>query len=236
VLRSAKVMATEESYPKLISFAVHELRSPASVVGGYLRMLQHDAEAPLSDRHRKMVTEAEKSCARLVALIAELSEISKLDEGRIALSLSDTDVFPLVAEVAESVHEAAERGVSLEVRGQSDGAQMAGDGIRLRAAFSAIFHALLREKPGPCVVVADRRVAPKAGRSSAIIIISEEAGVQAAYDAPAVAFDENRGGVGLSLPIARRIIEAHGGRLWSPGLADSQAARSTAIIAFPLKG
>ena len=65
-------MATEESYPRLISLAVHELRSPAGVVSGYLRMLQRDTETPLSERHRKMVTEAEKSCARLVALITEL--------------------------------------------------------------------------------------------------------------------------------------------------------------------
>ena len=236
MLRSAKVMATEESYPKLISFAVHELRSPASVVSGYLRMLQRDAETPLSPRHQKMVTEAEKSCARLVALIAELSEIGKIDDGRIALSQSDTDIFPLVADVAGSVHESAERGVSLEVRGQPDGAQMAADSVRLRAAFGAIFHALMREKPGPCTVIADRRVVRTAGQSSAVVVISEEAGVQAAYDAPAVTFDENRGGVGLSLPIARRVIEAHGGRLWSPDFPDSHAARSAAVVAFPLKG
>jgi two-component system cell cycle sensor histidine kinase PleC len=229
-------MASEESYPKLISFAVHELRSPASVVGGYLRMLQRDADTPLSDRHRKMVTEAEKSCARLVALIAELSEIGKFDGGLLALSQSDTDLFPLVAEVAESVHEAEERGVTLEVRGQPDGAQMAGDSPRLRTAFGAIFHALLREKPGPGVVIADRRLVRNAGQSSAVVVISDEAGVQAAYDAAAVPFEETRGGVGLSLPIARRIIEAHGGRLWSPQLPDTQAARSAAVVAFPLKG
>jgi signal transduction histidine kinase len=228
-------MATEESYPKLISFAVHELRSPASVVGGYLRMLQRDTETPLSERHRKMVLEAEKSCARLVALIAELSEIGKIDDGLIALSQSEIDIFSLVAEVAESVHEAAERGVSLKVRGQPDGARMAGDSVRLRAAFGAIFNALLREKPGPCIVSADRRLVRNAGQSSAIVVISEEAGVQAAYEAAPAAFDENRGGVGLSLPIARRIIEAHGGRLWSPKLPDSQAARSAAIIALPLE-
>ena len=118
---------------------------------------------------------------------------------------------------------------------------------RLRAAFGAIFHALLREKPGPCIVVADRRLVRKDGQSSAVIVVAEEAGVQAAYDAPAGAFDEKRGGVGLSLPIARRVIEAHGGRLWSPafatgsgaagpGVFDERAARSTAVIAFPLKG
>ncbi len=74
-----------------------------------------------------MVTEAEKSCARLVALIAELSEIGKIDDGLVALSETGMDLFPLMLEVAGSVHEASERGVSLEVRGQRDGAKMTGD-------------------------------------------------------------------------------------------------------------
>ena len=67
-------------YPELLSLAVHEFRTPASVVGGYLRMLQRDSES-FTDRQRKMIDEAEKSCARLVALIAELSDVSKLDAG-----------------------------------------------------------------------------------------------------------------------------------------------------------
>lgn len=232
-----------EDYPRLISLAVHELRTPASVVGGYLRMLQRDAE-PLSERHRKMVDEAEKSCARLVGLIAALSEVAKLDEGAVAMSRKPTDLFPLIAEVAGSVHEAADRGVRLEVRGPDTGALIAGDADRLRDAFTSIVHAILREKIGPCTVVTERRLAQD-GERSAIIIIAEETGVQAAYDARPGPFDEKRGGVGLSLPLARRIIEAHGGRLWSPAVDgadktgavhDERGARSTALIAVPLGG
>ena len=73
-----------ESYAQLLSLAVHEFRTPASVVGGYLRMLQRDADTPLSERQRRMIDEAERSCQRLVALIAELSEIQKLDADLIA--------------------------------------------------------------------------------------------------------------------------------------------------------
>ena len=232
-------MAPEESYPKLISLAVHELRTPISVVGGYLRMLQRDPESSLTDRQRKMVDEAEKSCGKLVALLAALSEVGKLDDGQITMSPRQTDLFRLVAEVAEGVHEAADRNVRLEVSGQSVGALITGDEDRLRAAFGAIFHAILREKPGPCTVVAHRRLVMQDTGTSAIIVIAEEAGVQGAYDSEPGPFDEKRGGVGLSLPIARRVVEAHGGRLWSPAVStgpggvDERTARSTALISLP---
>ena len=82
-----------ESYSRLLSLAVHEFRTPASVVGGYLRMLQRDANEQLSDRQRKMIDEAEKSCARLVSLISELSEISKLDSGTAPFKDEPIDLF-----------------------------------------------------------------------------------------------------------------------------------------------
>ena len=44
--------------------------TPATVVGGYLRMLQKDADPPLGERQQKMVDEAAKSNARIVALVA----------------------------------------------------------------------------------------------------------------------------------------------------------------------
>jgi signal transduction histidine kinase len=52
--------STTESYLQLLGLAVHEFRTPASVVGGYLRMLQRDAAGELNDRQRKMIDEAEK--------------------------------------------------------------------------------------------------------------------------------------------------------------------------------
>jgi signal transduction histidine kinase len=228
VLRSAM---PSESYPPLLSLAVHEFRTPASVVGGYLRMLVRDPE--LSDRQRKMIEEAEKSCARLVAIVAELSDIGKLDSGAIALSRQPLDLFTLTTEVAELVHEGKEREVHLVVRGEATRAPIVGDATRLRNAIDAIFRAILREKGGPATVVADQKVEVRDGRRSAVLVVADEENVSAAYDALPGVFDDKRGGLGLALPLARRVIAGLGGEVWSPA-APEALARSAVVVRLPL--
>jgi len=239
--------STTESYLQLLGLAVHEFRTPASVVGGYLRMLQRDAAGELNDRQRKMIDEAEKSCARLVTLIAEMSDVAKLDSGVIALARQPVDIFALVSEVAEHVQEARDREVRLEVRGEDGAAHLSGDATRLRAAFDAVFRAVLREKGGPCVVVVERRRETQNGKGAAVVVVSDAATVQAAYERDRGVFDEKRGGMGLALPLARRVIEGHGGRIAAPApvpggdaapthdpLAADPVSRGSAIITLPL--
>jgi signal transduction histidine kinase len=239
--------STTESYLQLLGLAVHEFRTPASVVGGYLRMLQRDAAGELNDRQRKMIDEAEKSCARLVTLIAEMSDVAKLDSGVIALARQPVDIFALVSEVAEHVQEARDREVRLEVRGEDGAAHLSGDATRLRAAFDAVFRAVLREKGGPCVVVVERRRETQNGKGAAVVVVSDAATVQAAYERERGVFDEKRGGMGLALPLARRVIEGHGGRIAAPApvpggdaapthdpLAADPVSRGSAIITLPL--
>jgi len=230
-----------DTYPKLLSLAVHEFRTPASVVGGYLRMLQRDGEPQLSERQRRMVEEAEKSCARLVAIVGELSDIAKLDAGMIALARQPIDVFAIVEELAAHVHEAADRDVKFVVRGEVTGAPVSGDATRVRQAFDAVFRAILREKSGPLTVVAERRIDIVDGRRAAIVVVADDESVQAAYAAERGAFDDKRGGLGLALPLARRVIEGHGGRLWSPApkvaSADSpdHLSRGSAVVSIPIE-
>lgn len=220
-----------EAYAQLLSLAVHEFRTPASIVSGYLRMLQRDSDSPLSERQQKMVTEAERSCARLVALIAELSEISKLDGGHVTLGRQSFDLFPAIQEVAGSVHEAEDREVRLVVRGEEAGAAVNGDRTRLQTAFSAIFRAILREQVAPGLVAIDRRLGKLGERRAAFVVVGDAERVQQAYETPVTPFDEKRGGLGLALPLARRVIEAHGGHLSSPDIDDG---RGIAVVGIPL--
>lgn len=212
-------------------------------------MLQRDNEATLTERQRKMIEEAEKSYGRLVALIDEMSEIGKLDAGRISLSRQRLDLFTLVGEVAARVTEAKDRDVHLEVRGDTAGAPLSGDAARLRTAFDAVFRAILREKPSPSTVIAERRLDTRDGRRAAVVVIADAEKLRMVYESAPGPFNEKRGGLGLALPLARRVIEGHGGRIWSPALEGDAASvdddgsgggpagafvRGSAIISLPV--
>jgi signal transduction histidine kinase len=223
------------TYSQLLSLAVHELRTPASVVGGYLRMLQRDSETPLGDRHRKMVADAEKSCARIVTLIGELSEIAKLEDPQTQLPQESLDLFALAREVAAETDEAADRGVQLKIRGAESGATMNGDVVRLHRGLGALFRAVLREQPDQATVVAECRLTREGTGTTAIVAIAKDEEMEGALAAPPAAFDEKRGGLGMALPIARRVIERHGGRLWSPpSRKQGFGSKSAVVIAIPV--
>jgi signal transduction histidine kinase len=227
------VAALIEAYSQLLSLAVHELRTPTSVVGGYLRMLQRDSEGSLSERQRKMIDDAARSCGRIAELINEMSDISKLDGGTAPVRLETFDLFPVVQEVAEGLVEGRDREVRLEVRGDAAGARMAGDLGRLRGAFSACFRAIVREQPSPSTVVAERRLPATANGAEAMILVAPENDVNDAWDAAAEPFDDKRGGLGLALPLARRVLERHGGRIWSPAVEGGARARAL-VVSIPL--
>lgn len=209
---------------QLVSLAVHELRTPEAVVAGYLRMLLREQGGPLTDKQRKMLEEADRSCARLHAVVNEMSELAHLEARELALTRIDFDLAALVAEVAEGAAAIPEkdrgvgndRGVRIEVRGGDRRLLMTGDRGRIATALKALLYAAVRQRGKADVVVAECNIVGTWG----VIAIGDEALLPALMrdaGSPRSWFDEWDGGMGLGLPMARRVLEAHGGAIWSAG-------------------
>jgi signal transduction histidine kinase len=222
-------------FPRALSLAVHELRTPITVATGYLRMLLREQAGPLTEQQRKMLQEADKSCARIGSLIAEMSELGKLEEGQITVPQVSFDLAALIVEVAGSMHEGEDRGVRLETRVPGP-VMVAGDRTRLAAAIGALMHAALRERGEPGVILVECSTLSDTNSHWAIVTIGDEAETRplaTAARATPPPFDEWRGGLGLALPVGRRVIEAHGGALWS---AAGDKARAASALRLPLAG
>jgi signal transduction histidine kinase len=223
-------------FSRATSLAVHELRTPVTVVAGYLRMLLREQAGPLSDRQKKMLEEAERSCARLGAVVAEMSELGKLESGELAVAQQDVDLAVLLAELASGMQEGEDRGVSLAVRGIDRPMVVTGDRIRLSAALGALMRSVLRERGDPGVIVVDASIDSGVAPASAVVAIGDEASLPSLAEGlrgtPPPFREEWRGGLGMALPIARRVIERHGGALWS---ADATQSRAACALRLPLR-
>lgn len=220
--------------PKTLSLAAHELRTPVTVVAGYLRMLLREQGGPLSDKQRKMLEEAERSCHRIGTLVAEMSDLGKLEAREITIGRQPIDLAALVAEVAADMHEDDERGVTLTTRGGGGPVIVTGDRTRLTATLRALMHAVVREQSEPGVIVAQCLSIHDTTPPWAVVVVGSEPAVeglaQAARATPP-GFDEWRGGLGLALPVARRVVESLGGAFWSAG---GSQPRAGAALRLPL--
>lgn len=219
-------------WPKLLSLAVHEFRTPITVVAGYLRMVLKERAGPISDQQRKLLEEAEKSCGRLSGLVAEMSDLSALEAGKAAINTSALDLSAILREEVAGLPELPDRSISVELQGTDAPVTITGDAARLRTAFAALLMALRRE-----VVTSDRLIArvQKADGDALYVIALGEPGtidrIASAEISSLQRFDEWRGGSGLSLAIARRVFAQHGGTLYAPP-GDGKAG---AVLLLPLE-
>jgi len=214
---------------RLLSLSVHEFRSPISVVGGYLRMVLKDPTGSLDERYKRMLEEAEKSCARLTTLVAEMSDLSALEAGTASFKKAPVDIRTLLADTIAALPPLADRTIEVQLTTGTGPAVVTGDAPRLRTAMTSILHGLRREIVNDDKLVVSERYAPFRENPASWIAITDgestEAVTASAVDG-LTTFDEWRGGCGLSLAVARRIIDGHNGALWSA----SKFSKSAVIV------
>jgi K+-sensing histidine kinase KdpD len=220
-------------WPKLLSLSVHEFRTPMTVVAGYIRMLLKDRAGPVTDQQRRLLEEAEKSCARLSALLAEMSDLGALEAGTVTFNRSPLDLGALLTDAVAGLPDMPDREVAVRVEAPGNPPRVNGDPARLKNAFTALVHALRRELVTTPELIVRLDVRPYR-RSPAVWIALADPdhidGLAGLDEAGLATFDEWRGGVGLSLAVARRVFNAHDGAIWSP----ADGTKTAAVVALPL--
>jgi signal transduction histidine kinase len=221
-----------------LASAAHELKTPLAVIKGYYDLLLAGSLGRLTEKQRDILEESKDSCERLVRLVSMFLNYSALESGKLVLQLRENDLRDCIDELSKRWSEAFQRkGVKLEVSIDPSIATFRFDYQKVQQAAANLLDNSLKHTPAGGTVTLraaphfwERRVAPMAPteerrrfrlpRPNSVEVSVSDSGPGIAAEHHQEIFedfvrvDRNTSGMGLGLAIAKRLIQAHRGKIW----------------------
>ncbi len=221
-----------------LASAAHELKTPLAVIKGYYDLLLSNSLGKLTDKQKDILEESKESCERLVRLVSMFLNYSALESGKLVLQLRENDLRDCLEEMTARWSEAFKRkGVKLDTQLDPSIPTFKFDYQKVQQAAANLLDNALKHTPtGGAVTLRakphfwERRVAEIAPveerrrfrlpRPNSVEVSVTDSGSGIAPEHHQEIFedfvrvDRNTSGMGLGLAIAKRLIQAHRGKIW----------------------
>ncbi|HEY2992903.1 MAG TPA: ATP-binding protein [Methylomirabilota bacterium] len=212
---AARLRQLDEMKEEFFATLSHELRSPLTSVREASHLLVDEVAGPMTPKQARLVQIIQRSSDRLLRLVNQILDISRLRAGLLPLQHRPVDLERLVNRAAEELRpQAEEAGVTLDRERVGERFTVSGDEDRLVQVVVNLLANAIRFTPAGGRVVA--RVVD-AGPECEVQVEDTGLGIPAA-ELPHI-FESYRqahlgkGGTGLGLSIVRGLVQAHGGRV-----------------------
>jgi signal transduction histidine kinase len=223
---------------RFVAFAAHDLRKPVGVIQTYAEFLIEEAANSLTPEHRGFLNVIHDRAMAMTRLIEELLDIALIESGRNDADLQPADLGRILQTACVSVKKVADaRNVRVDVVLDAALPSVSLDRFKIeQAAVNLIGNAVEHTPPGTTV-----RVWARCEGDSAVISVSDQGpgipdAVKATLFQPFARGQSRKPGGheshGLGLAIAKRMVEAHHGRIWEDGHPGEGA---TFTFTLPLK-
>ena len=215
----------------------HELRTPLNAILGYTELLLDNIYGSVSEEMREVFGHIHNSGRHLLALINDVLDLSKIEAGKLVLSVTDYSIKEVVQAVYKTLKPlAADKALALTVSVPPNLPPGRGDERRiLQVLLNLVGNAIKFSDTG------EVKVAVQASDTEFSVSVSDTGPGIAPADQQRI-FEEFRqadssstrkkGGTGLGLSIAKRIIELHGGRI---GVDSTPGRGSTFWFTLPVR-
>jgi signal transduction histidine kinase len=95
----AAAQAANKAKSEFVSFVSHELRNPITSIGGFTELLLSGMAGPINDKQKEMLIFVKTGAQRMVTLVSDLSDISRIESGHLQLKLTATPVMEVIKEI-----------------------------------------------------------------------------------------------------------------------------------------
>jgi signal transduction histidine kinase len=239
-LRSARDAAEQASRIKsqFLANMSHELRTPLNAIIGFSEIVRNQLFGPLGNpRYEHYLSDIHQSGHHLLRLVNDILDISKLEAGAMEISEGEVELKDIVVDSVNLVStQATTRGVSVIVDLPDRLPRLRADELRLKqVVVNLLSNAVKFSRPGGEVNLS-ARLGP--GGELAIALRDRGIGMNAADVRVALqpfrqvenALSRTHEGTGLGLPLAKALIEKHGGTL---RIASERDVGTTVTVTLP---
>ncbi|MGH6786699.1 MAG: PAS-domain containing protein [Novosphingobium sp.] len=229
--RNAALVEADAVKTRFIANMAYEFRTPLTSIGGFAELLQGGIAGELGEQAQDYVAAILASVERLGAQIENVLDLAQSEAGTLPFQREPVELGALVKRLVE---QRRTDGVALDLRGDDAEVPVEGDPRRLARAFAQLLDNAIAAAPGGRVLIEVTRK-PKGG---AQVVVSDNGpgmapallaraleGLRVSPDGKTV--DRRQG---LGLPLARQLVEGHGGKL---ELLSEPGQGTAAIVTLP---
>ena len=238
-----QVRELDRSKSEFLSIASHEVRTPLTVMKSSIDLLISTTNFDKSSDQRQLIAFCQESVERLIRLVKDILDVSKIEAGVLSVQFLPTSLNELIEKCLFWVPQLpGGQGIAVDARLPKEPAMVFADPNRIQQVLeNLISNALKYSKPGGRVAI--ELLARE--HEYEVVVADQGKGIEPEnlerifgkfYQVEEAATRE-QGGTGLGLAICRGIIEAHRGRLWAestPGQGSRFHFTLTRVLDTPI--
>ena len=219
---------------QFLSTMSHELRTPLNAVIGFSELLTEERYGTLNERQQRYVKHIHTGGKHLLTLINDILDLSKIEAGRLQLTIENVPVSTVFAEVADTMRPLADKKSQTLLSEAPTDLSLRADPIRFKQILMNLIGNAIKFTPEAGKIQLSARVVDGAVRvevrdSGPGIPLAEQKRIFEAFYRLEES-DKKIEGTGLGLAITRRLVELHGAQL---GLDSQPGSGSCFFFALP---
>lgn len=214
---NAQLKHLDEVKDEFMSMASHQLRTPLTSIKGYLSMVLDGDVGKITPQQEKMITEAFNSSERMVHLIADFLNVSRLQTGKFIIEKAPIDFNQLVGrEVSNLQVMAKARGLEIALEQPTEPLIVRADATKLREVITNLIdNAIYYSRSGTKITVEVERAGLylyfKVTDTGIGVPKEEQARLFGKFYRATNARKQRPDGTGVGLYLAKKVITAHSG-------------------------